>query len=82
MLRGICVLPVIPMRKTKSDTSEMINQILFGEVFSIIKKTKDWSKIILEHDNYEGWIDNKQYLVIKESNSNTSICNKKYCCTN
>ncbi len=79
MLRGICVLPVIPMRKTKSDTSEMTNQILFGEVFSIMKKTKNWSKIMLQHDNYEGWIDNKQYLIIKESNSKVSICNKKYC---
>ena len=31
MLEGICLLSVIPMRSKKSDTSELINQILFGE---------------------------------------------------
>ena len=71
-------MPVIPMRKTKSDKSEMINQVLFGENFKILKKTKNWSKIKLNHDNYQGWIDNKQYLTIKESNYRFDISNKKY----
>ena len=37
-LYGICLLPVIPMRKTKSDKSEMINQVLFGENFKILRQ--------------------------------------------
>ncbi len=65
------------MRKTKSNKSEMINQILFGETFQIIKKIKNWSYIKLVHDGYEGWIDNKQYKTIKTNITKYIICNKK-----
>ena len=76
MLSGICVLPVIPMRITQSDKSEMINQILFGETFKILKKNDNWSYIRLDHDSYEGWIDNKQYQNIKSKNTHYYIANK------
>lgn len=49
------------MRKEPNDTSEMINQVLFGESFEILEKTKKWSRVKLAHDGYEGWIDNLQY---------------------
>tara|TARA_Y100000994_G_scaffold249252_1_gene259941 strand:+ start:488 stop:1225 length:738 start_codon:yes stop_codon:yes gene_type:complete len=78
MLNGICVLTVIPMRKTKSDKSEMINQILFGETFKIKKQEKKWSYVQLNHDKYEGWIDNKQYQVVKNLNTQYKISNKKH----
>ena len=44
MLEGICVLPIIPMRSNKSDKSEMINQIIFGESFNIIEKEENGVK--------------------------------------
>ena len=65
------------MRKKKSDKSEMINQILFGETFIIKKQEKKWSFVQLDHDKYEGWIDNKQYHVVKDLNTQYKICNKK-----
>ena len=77
MLNGICLLPVIPMRKTKSEKSEMINQVLFGETFKILKKSTNWSKIELKHDQYQGWIDNKQYHLTNNNNSDFFISNKK-----
>ena len=77
MLNGICLLPVIPMRKKKSDKSEMINQILFGETFKILKKSANWSHVELKHDKYQGWIDNKQYHLTKHSNKDFFISNKK-----
>ena len=76
---GICLLTVIPMRKEKSDTSEMINQVLFGEHFKILKKEKKWSFVELFHDNYKGWVCNKQYSLISKRNIPSLICNKKYC---
>ena len=78
MLRGICVLPVIPMRKTKSDKSEMINQILFGETFKVLKKSAKWSYIQLNHDNYQGWVDNNQLVILNNLNPNSIISNKKH----
>jgi len=77
MLNGICLLPVIPMRKTKSDKSEMINQILFGETFKILEKKSKWSQIELHHDKYKGWIDNKQYHTLKRNKTTFNISNKK-----
>lgn len=67
MLCGICNLSIVPLRATASDTSEMVNQVLFGETFEIIEKEKEWSKIRLTFDNCEGFIDNKQYTNITEN---------------
>ena len=77
MLIGICILSAVPMRKLQSDQSEMTNQILFGETFNIIKKNKKWSFIKLKHDNYTGWLDNKQYEIINNHNTDFIISNKK-----
>ena len=64
MKHGINLLPAIPCRKEASDKSEMVNQILFGEAFEIIEKQEKWSFIRTSADQYEGWIDNKQYETI------------------
>ena len=48
------------MRSEPSDKSEMTNQILFGETFQCLEKNEKWSLVELTHDNYRGWIDNKQ----------------------
>lgn len=66
MLHGICGLSVIPMRAEASDASEMINQVLFGECFEILEQNPKWSFIKLQHDHYEGWVDNKQLIAITE----------------
>lgn len=66
MLYGICNLSIVALRKENSDTSEMISQVLFGEHFIITEKLKNWSKIKLFFDNYEGYINNKQFLEISE----------------
>ncbi len=52
------------MRRETADSSEMINQVLYGEYFKVLEIRKKWSLIRLAHDNYEGWIDNKQYFEI------------------
>ncbi|KGL64066.1 C40 family peptidase [Polaribacter sp. Hel1_85] len=66
MLYGICNLSIVPLRATTSDASEMISQVLFGETFEVLEREKEWSKIRLTFDNYEGFIDNKQYTKITE----------------
>lgn len=64
MRYGICPLSIVPMRFEPSDRSELVNQVLYGEYFKVIEQRKQWSRIRLAHDKYEGWIDNKQYLEI------------------
>src|SRR5665647_1469975 len=61
---GVCCLSVIPVRADVSSKSEMISQLLFGETFIVLSSTKGWTKIVIDHDSYEGWIDEKQYIPI------------------
>jgi hypothetical protein len=75
MLFGICNLSMVPLRAYATETSEMSSQLLFGEHFEIIEKQKEWSKIKLTFDHFEGFIDNKQYLEITEDFYN-ALCNQ------
>ena len=74
---GICNLANIPLRIEPNDRSEIVSQVLFGEHFTILESTAKWSKIKLQFDDYEGWIDNKQYKTVTEEQflllSNDSI---------
>ncbi len=63
---GICNLSIVPLRLEPADDSEMVSQLLFGEHFKVLEKRKNWSKIRIAFDNYEGWVDNKQYIEITE----------------
>jgi hypothetical protein len=67
MQYGICNLSIVPLRLEPSDTCELVSQVLYGEFFKVLEKRKNWSKIRLSFDKYEGWIDNKQYLEIDEN---------------
>lgn len=65
MTFGFCHLSIVPMRKDPTDTSEMISQLLFGDVFEILENTaENWIYIRNAYDNYEGYIDPKQQLKI------------------
>ncbi|OUV76252.1 MAG: hydrolase Nlp/P60 [Flavobacteriales bacterium TMED123] len=68
MKYGISNIAIVPMRAEPSDKSEMTNQVLFGEHFKVIEQENKFSKIVLSHDCYEGWICNKQWLEINEEN--------------
>lgn len=52
------------MRREPSERSEMVSQVLFGEVFNILDEQEKWVYIRLLHDGYEGWIDRKMYAPI------------------
>lgn len=67
---GICNLAIIPLRLEPNDRSEIVSQVLFGEHFEVLEQQKQWSRIKMQFDGYEGWIDSKQYQVISESNFN------------
>lgn len=67
---GICNLAIIPLRFEPSDKSEIVSQVLFGEHFEVLEQLKQWSKIKLQYDDYEGWVDSKQFQIISESEYN------------
>lgn len=67
MKKGICLLPVVPVRKEASETSELVTQVLFGETLIIQDEAAKWFHIRLDNDNYEGWADRKMIQIISDS---------------
>jgi hypothetical protein len=65
MIHAFCNVALAPIRAENSDKSEMISQILFGEGLEILEIKADWSYIKCVYDNYEGWVDSKQYKITK-----------------
>ena len=54
-------LSVINLYKNPSKKSEVVTQLIFGESFSISKKTKNWLRIKIKEDGYKGFIQNKKF---------------------
>ena len=52
---------VINLYKKPSLKSEIVTQMIYGESFSRIKKSKKWLKVKIKEDNYKGYILNKKY---------------------
>ena len=67
---GICNLAIVPVRSEPSDRSEIVTQLLFGEHIQILERKNQWARIKIQFDDYEGWVDSKQYQVISEANYN------------
>ncbi|MCL5129135.1 MULTISPECIES: C40 family peptidase [unclassified Algibacter] len=66
MQYGICNLSIVPLRLEPSDASELVSQVIYGDLFKVLEQRKNWSKIRIAFDTYEGWVDNKQYAEITE----------------
>lgn len=54
------MVTVAPVRAENSDRAEIVTEILFGESADILEVNKNWTKIKMHYDGYEGWMDTKQ----------------------
>ena len=77
---GICLISIMPVRRTPVGTSELVTQLLFGETYSVEEQTDDWLHIRADWDAYEGWINASQHHGLdkqeykKISGQNSGIC--------
>ncbi len=78
MILGICNLSIVPVRIVDSDKSEMINQLIYGDIIEILEEKEKWVKIKSVFDDYIGWIDKKQYFKI-DDNITVDLKNPVYC---
>jgi len=79
LTHGICQVSIAPLRKKAGDTSEMISQLLFGELVVIqMRKNKSWVKVKCEWDDYEGWMDPKQLIGIDAEEYETHRSERAY----
>ncbi len=66
MTGGICYLSLVAVRAEPSERSEMVNQLLFGDLLEVIDTSGYWLKIRTLHDQYEGWCDHKQIQILTD----------------
>lgn len=63
---GYCMVSAAPVRADKRDQSEIVTQLLFGELVSIHELDFPWAKISTFADGYEGWIDFKHVRLLSD----------------
>lgn len=64
MQYGICTLAQIAVRLYRSESSELVTQMLFGETCKIIDQKNNWFFVYTDTDQYLGWIDTKTIHII------------------
>lgn len=85
MIYAICPLSVIPIRAQASEKSEMVTQLLFGEVVEIIKLStrvaslsSGWVQVRCIWDDYTGWISEKQLVILTDYNEDLKLEQQPY----
>ncbi len=63
---AICPLSLVPCRREPNHRSEMVSQLLFGELAEILETQPNWLKIRNTYDAYESWVEEKQLLLIDD----------------
>ncbi len=63
---AVCTVAIMPLRADSDDRSEMVNQVLFGETLEVLEQSLNWAHVRLTYDQYEGWVDPKQFIIIDE----------------
>ena len=53
---------IINLYKKPASNTELVSQMIYGESFSVLKKTKKWLKIKIKEDGYKGYIKNRKFL--------------------
>lgn len=61
---GICLLGVCPIRLDDDHRSEMVSQLLFGDLVYITGRTAEWLMVRCLNDDYEGWVALKQIQLL------------------
>lgn len=63
---GICLHSIVSVRLEPNHRTEMVTQLLFGELYRVLETDANWLKIKLSYDDYEGWIEEKQHSTLDE----------------
>ncbi|CAM4390756.1 SH3 domain-containing protein [Pedobacter westerhofensis] len=63
---AICRVAIAPLRPAASDRAEISTQLLFGDAVEVLEQAEPWWRIRNAYDDYEGWMDFKQLIVVTE----------------
>lgn len=63
-MKGISLYSVIPVRAEAREGAEQNTQMLFGELAQVLEEQDRWTRIRLDSDGQEGWVDAKMIAPI------------------
>ena len=63
----VCIVPVCPMLREPNHRSEMVSQLLFGEIAEVLEEASVFTKLRFLYDGYEGWCQNTQFTLIESA---------------
>ena len=63
-MKGISLYSVIPVRAEAREGAEQNTQMLFGELAQVLEEQDRWTRIRLDSDGQEGWVDTKMIAPI------------------
>ncbi|HDP75460.1 MAG TPA: hydrolase [Bacteroidales bacterium] len=64
---GLVGKSLVPVRKEPNETTEMVNQLLFGEKVTVLEIYKQWYRIESTLDNYPGWVDSRLIEIVPDT---------------
>lgn len=79
---ALCHLSVVPIRSEPNDRSEIVTQLLFGEMVHVLEAPKfkrNWCRVQCAFDKYEGWMDVRQITSISEKDAAAYNNHCAYC---
>jgi gamma-D-glutamyl-L-lysine dipeptidyl-peptidase len=53
---GVCLNGFAALRERPDHRSEMVSQLLFGELFEVLETRNGWHHVMLQLDRYQGWV--------------------------
>lgn len=65
--KGICLLSAASLRKAADHRSEMVSQLLFGDLVQVMDIKNDWLYVEMAEDKYPGWVAKNQLHVLDEA---------------
>ena len=68
---------IINLYKKPSIKSELVSQMIYGESFSILKRSRGWLKIKMKEDQYKGYIKNKNFNFFLKPTHKISVLKAK-----
>ena len=68
---------IINLYRKPSNKSEIVTQMIYGDSFTLTKKTKKWLKVKIKEDNYKGYIIKKKFPQYIKSSHKIAILKAK-----
>ena len=56
-----CTYPNLNVYRKPNGKSEIVTELIYGESFSINLKNKNWYKVKIKEDNYQGYIRKRKF---------------------